>query len=73
MCDGSVSSGYEKFVVDIIAGAAPDVIRLSDSHVGSFLPIVCRPSIARYGVVEKHSCDISFLPSQVSPLFPSDV
>ena len=73
LCDGSVSSGYEKFLVDIIAGAAPDVIRLSDSHAGSFLPIVCRPSPARYIMVERHSCDISFLPSQVSALFPSDV
>ena len=70
LCDGSVSSDYEKFVVDIIAGAAPDVIRLSDSHAGSFLPIVGRPSTARYVVVERHSCDISCLPSQASAIFP---
>ena len=46
------SSDYEKFVVDIIAAVAPDVIRLSDTHVGKFLPLVCHPATARYIVVE---------------------
>ena len=43
---------YEKFVVDIIAATAPDVIRLSDTHAAKFLPFVCHPATARYIVVE---------------------
>ena len=43
---------YEKFVVDIIAATAPDVIRLSDTHVAKFLQLRCHPATARYIVVK---------------------
>ena len=69
----SSSSDYEKFVVDIIARTAPDVIRLSDSHAKYFLPLVCHPTSGCYIVVEIQGGNNSILPSQVIARFPPNL
>ena len=61
---------YAKFVVDIIAATAPDVIRLSDTHVATFLPFVCHPAAALYIVVEFPCGPKSEPLSQIMELFP---
>ena len=58
-------------MVDIIAATAPDVIRLSDTHVVKFLHFVCHPASARYIVVEFPCGPKSEPLTQMMELFPT--